>query len=272
MSIKIYRLFIILIILAIETTSCQALFPESHITPAPSPQCLKPFLTVGSSNFDIQSVTRQANSFPEIPKGKKDIAYWVEGTTVNFVFGLSPTDENLNLNDVLKTGDPIVINWADCTNEQYVLKSMETVQAGDASLFDQSAGGVTILVGVDPSSPGLVIRGERPIVESAETPVPTSENAVQIDLEISEFSQPDEQTVQFRIIITNQGKQAITLTKDDISLRVEGSPEVPPQTVEPVLPQELQPGDKLPLTLTFPKPGANSAVLRIFDVTFEYYF
>ena len=271
MLIKIYRLCVA-ILLAVGITSCQSLFPESHITPAPSPQCVEPFLTVGNLVFKVDSVTREGNNFPEIPKRKKDIAYWVEGTTVNFVFGLSPTDENLNLKDVLKAGDPIVINWADCTNEQYVLKSVETVQAGDASIFDQSAGGVTIFVGVDASSPGLVIRGERPIVQSNETPVPTDENAIHIDLEILGFTQPDDQTVQFQISITNRGGKAITLTGDDISLNAEGQSEAPPEKVEPALPQELQPGQALPLTLTFLKPQGNSAVLRIFDVTFEYYF
>jgi len=270
MSNKIYRLCLVLITLSLGVTACQSLFSESHITPAPTPGCVKPFLTVGTLLFDIDSIPREANSFPEIPAKPQDMAYWVEGTNVNFVFGLSPTKENLSLNTVLKTGDLMVINWADCTNERYVLKSMETVKAGDTSIFDQTTGGITIYVQDEAST--LVIRGERPIVPPAETSTPLPADAILVDLQILEFTEPNDQTIQFRIMLTNQSARAITLTEDDIALITANGSEVSPQSIEPVLPQELSPGDILPLTLTFPKPEGNSAVLRIFDVTFEYYF
>ena len=269
MSIKVYRLCIALIILATGITSCSGLF-QSHITPAPTPQCVEPTLTLGTSQFRVDSVTREANSFPEIPNRKKDVAFWVEGTTVNYVFGLSPTNENMSLNTVLKAGDPIVISWADCSKDEYVVDSIESVQALNAGIFDQAIGGVTVYV--QDESTNLLVRGERPIVQSAETPVPTDENAILVDLEILEFTQLDDQTIQFRIMLTNRGTRAITLTGDDISLKTDNGPEVAPTAIEPVLPQELNPGDILPLTLTFSKPEASSAVLRIFDVTFEYYF
>ena len=269
MSIKVYRLCIALIILATGITSCSGLF-QSHITPAPTPQCVEPTLTLGTVNFRVDPVTREANGFPEIPGRKKEMAYWVEDTTINYVFALSPTKENLALNTVLKSGDPIAITWADCSKDEYVVKSIESVQALNADIFDQAAGGVTVYVQADSAS--LLIHGERPIVQSAETPVPTDENAILVDLEILEFTQPDDQTIQFRIMLTNQGARAITLTGDDISLITANGPEVSPLTIEPVLPQELNPGDSLPLTLSFSKPQASSAVLRIFDVTFEYYF
>ena len=82
----------------------------------------------------------------------------------------------------------------------------------------------------------------------------------------------DHQSVTFRLLITNQGGQAITLTGNDISLMVENNPEVFPTLVTPVLPQEFRQGDIIPVTATFPKPQAPSAVLRVFDITFEYYF
>lgn len=269
MSNKVYRLSIALIIFAVGVTSCSGLF-QSHITPAPTPQCVEPTLTLGTVNFRVDPVTREGNGFPEIPGRKQEMAYWVEGTTVNYVFGLSPTNENMSLNTVLKAGDPIVISWADCSKDEYVVKSIEAAQALDASIFDQETGGITVYVQND--STNLLVRGERPVVQSLETPAPTSENAIQIDLQILEFTQPDDQTIQFKIMLTNQGAEAITLTEDDISLKTENGPEAAPTAIEPVLPQELNPGDTLPLTLTFSRPEASSAVLRIFDVTFEYYF
>jgi hypothetical protein len=269
MSKKICRLCSVLITLALGLTSCQSFF-NSHVTPAPTPQCVEPTLTLGSTKFRVESVTREGNGFPEIPKRKKEVAFWVEGTTINYVFGLSPTKENLSLDTVLKTGDPMVINWADCSQDEYALQSIETASAADAGIFDQSTGGLTVYVA--DTSTSLVIHGERPTVQSAETSAPIPENAIQIDLQILEFTQPDDQTIQFRIGVTNQGSKAISLTSDDIALKLADGSEVPPQKVEPGLPQEIEPGDTLPLTLTFPKPQASSAVLRILDVTFEYYF
>ena len=269
MSIKIYRLSIALIMLATGVTSCSGLF-QSHITPAPTPQCVEPTLTLGTVNFRVDPVTREANGFPEIPGRKKEMAYWVEDTTINYVFALSPTKENLALNTVLKSGDPIAVTWADCSKDEYIIQSIDTVNAGDTGIFDQSTGGITVYVQDDSAS--LVIHGERPIVQSAETATPLPADAIQIDLQILEFTQPDDQTIQFQIMLTNQGARAITLTEEDIALMTADGPEVSAQSIEPVLPQDLNPGDSLTTTLTFPKPQGNSSVLRIFDVTFEYYF
>lgn len=267
-SLSIQRIVPLFLILMIATTSCQS--SASHITPAPTPQCVEPTLTLGTAKYRVDSVTREKDTFPEIPKNKKGGAFWVEGTTVNYVFGLGPDKDNLALNSVLKAGDPAVIVWADCSTDEYVVKSVETTTSDDLSIFDQSSGGITVYV--QDSSSILLIRGERPVTQSAETPVPLPENAIQIDLSILEFTQPDEQTLSFRIMLTNQGAQTITLTDKDIALIAADGSETPPQTMTPTLPQELRPGDIIPLNLTFPKPQGNSAVLRIFDVTFEEYF
>src|SRR5688572_16506243 len=82
--------FGILVGLVLRSGDFQLPLFASHITPAPSPQCVEPTLTLGTTKFRMDSVTREANSFPDIPPRKQDIAYWVEGTTVNYVFGLSP--------------------------------------------------------------------------------------------------------------------------------------------------------------------------------------
>ena len=261
---------ILFIVFAIVVTSCRSPFSASHITPAPTPQCVEPTLTLGTANFRVESVAREANGFPEIPKRKNNVAFWVEGTTINYVFGLSPTKENLALNTVLKAGDPAIINWADCSKDEYVIKSVDTAQPNDLNIFDQSTGGLTVYVQTYSSS--VVIRGERPIVQPAETPVVTSENATQLDIQFSDLTPPDNQSVRIGLNITNQGTQVVTLTNNDISLTTENGPEVFPLTTEPALPQEIQPGGSLSLTVTFPKPQASSAVLRILDVTFDYFF
>jgi hypothetical protein len=257
-------------LLAFALSACQSFSSVNHVTPAPSPQCVKPALTLGSLNYEIKSVSREPNSFPDISKPKKNVAYWVEDTTINYVFALSPTKDNLALNSVLKAGDPAVINWADCSKDEYVVKSMETIPAGDQKIFDQTSGGITIYVLGDSST--LVIRGERPIVQPAETaaPVPTSE--FQVDISLLDSQPADAQTVKIALEITNRGSQTITLDEEDISLTAGSNTEVFPSSAEPVLPQELKPGVPLTISISFPKPQASSAVLRIFDTMFDYYF
>jgi len=260
---------ILFVVTAVALTGCRSL-AVSHITPAPTPQCVEPALTLGAAKFRVDSVAREKDTFPEIPKNKKDVAFWVEGTTVNYVFGLSPEKENLALNTILKTGDPAIIAWADCSTDEYVVKSIETIPTNDLNIFDQSSGGITVYA--QDKSTTLIIHGERPVIQSNEKSEPTPENAIQIDLQILSFSQPDNQTLSFRIMLTNQGGQTITLTDKDIALVAADGSETPPQKMTPALPQELRPGDIIPLNLTFPKPQGASAVLRIFDVTFEEYF
>ena len=251
-------------------TSCQSPLFVSHVTPAPTPQCVEPTLTLGMLNYRIESVARDPEAFPEIPGRKKDVAYWVEGTTTNYVFGLSPTIENLALNSVLKTGDPAIISWADCSQDKYVVKSVDTAQPSDLNIFDQSIGGLTVYVQTDSSS--LVIRGERPTTKAAETPVATLENAIQLDIQISDLAPPDDQSVKIRLDITNQGAQLVTLTNSNISLTIQDGQQTFPQVVEPALPQEIQPGGNLSIAVVFAKPRASSAVLKILDTTFEYFF
>ena len=267
---KLYHVWTMLIILVTTTASCQSPLFGARGTPIPTPQCIEPSLTLGTMKYRVESTTREADGFPEIPKRKKDVAYWVEGTTINYVFSLSPTKENLALDSIIKAGDPITINWADCSTDEYIVKSVEAAQAGDLTLFDQSTGGITVFMLTNSS--GLVIRGERPSVQSLDTPEPSTDT-VQLDISILDMTESEDHlSVTFRLLITNQGAQAVTLTSNDISLTVENHPEVFPTLVTPTLPQEFRPGDIIPVSATFPKPQAPIAVLRIFDITFEYYF
>jgi hypothetical protein len=236
----------------------------------PTPQCIEPTLTLGTSTLHVKSIPNNPNTFPLIPKDTPDTAYWVEETTINYVFGLSPIGNNLGLNSSLKPGDPAVINWADCSRDEYVIHSLDIVQPNDLNLFDQSSGRLTVYVQTDSSM--LVIRGERTIAQQAETPITVATDEFQIDVTLSDQPATDNQTVKMGLIITNKGTQTISLSNNDISLTAENSPEVFPATVEPVLPQQIDPGKSIQIIVTFPKPGASSAVLRILNLTFDYYF
>jgi hypothetical protein len=125
-----------------------------------------------------------------------------------------------------------------------------------------------VFVPADPSM--LVIRGERPVQQVAETTVPAS--GIQFDLTLLNPSAPDDKTVKIGFALNNTGSQPITLTDKDISLTTANGSEIFPATVEPSLPHEIQPGNSLSIYATFPKPAESSAVLRVLDVTLDYHF
>ncbi len=237
---------------------------------APTPQCIEPTLTLGTNTFHVKTIPNNPNVFPVLPQNKPDNAYWVEGTTVNYVFGLSPVGNNLTLNTSLKAGDPMVINWGDCSKDEYVVKSVDIGQPDDLNIFDQSTGGITVYVQISAST--LLIHGERPVVQPVETAVSASTSEFQIDVAFSDQPAPDAQTVKIGLTITNKGAQAITLNNNNISLTVQNNPEVFPSLVEPVLPQQIDPGNSVQIVVTFPKPQASSAVLKVLDTTVDYYF
>jgi hypothetical protein len=200
------------------------------------------------------------------------VAYWVEGTVINYVFALSPSAENLALRDTLKVGDEATITWADCMTDTYQVESVESSVPDLASLTAQSSGGLTAYAG-EPGGSGLLITAARPRVEAPETPEPTEEGAVQADMAFGETTvSADGSTITMGVTITNTGSIAFSLTTADLSLTPEGGQEQAPLSVEPALLQEIAPGAGVTLRITFAHPGTKVAVLRILDIMVEQYF
>src|SRR5512141_3126846 len=94
--------------------------------PVPTPQCVEPTLTLGSTQFSIKTVARAADGSVALPADQPDAAYWVEGTNINYVFALNSTPNHLALQSALKAGDPATIRWADCTSDEYVVTSIDS--------------------------------------------------------------------------------------------------------------------------------------------------
>ncbi len=236
----------------------------------PTPPCIEPILTLGTTTFHVKTIPNSLNGFPLIPQDTPESAYLVEGTTINYVFGLSPTANNAALNTVLKAGDPMVINWGDCSIDGYVVSSIDMVQPNDPSIFEQSSGGITVYV--QTGATNLVIHGAHPIIEPAQTAAAEPTSQFQIEVAFADQTPSDPQTVKIALTITNRGNQPITLNSTDISLTAENNQEAFPLVVEPALPQQIDPGNSLQIVVTFPKPPANSALLRILNLTLDYYF
>src|SRR5215211_3330686 len=62
------------------------LTPVTQTLVIPTPVCIEPTLTLGTAILHVKTVPNNPNAFPPIPQDTPDIAYWIEGTTINYVF------------------------------------------------------------------------------------------------------------------------------------------------------------------------------------------
>ena len=244
-------------------------------TPVPTPPCVEPTLSVGAAQFHIQSIARLADGSLSFPADSDGVAYWVEGTSPQYVFALSPAPDHLKLAAALKQGEVAKIAWADCTSELYAVSAIEVADASAPGFFEAPGAGLTVFVQADPSGTGMAIRAERPeaFSPSPEAPEPTDENAIQIDIEFLDTTpSADGKTVTIGMKITNRGAKPLALSDCDLALTPENGNPSPPTNVEPALPVEIQPEAELTVSVSFPMPATPSAVLRILQFTVEYYF
>jgi len=130
--------------------------------PATAMPCRKSELALGNVKFEIRAVKRNAGGSLPIPGDNENVAFWMDDTTTQPVFVLSPAAGNLALASSLKTGDPLNATWADCGRQQYVVRSVKAVDALDAAVFDQSRIGMTVVVPSRESASALVVQGVPP--------------------------------------------------------------------------------------------------------------
>lgn len=127
----------------------------------PSP-CGVSSLQIAAAKLRIQNLTPNANSDLGVPSGKPGVAFWIQGTTGHYVFGLSPTGDNLALAPQLQNGDPIKIAWGDCSSDDYVVASIGKTVPAPTALITQSQPGITIFIPQSGGSDGWVVKGQRP--------------------------------------------------------------------------------------------------------------
>jgi hypothetical protein len=130
-----------------------------------------------------------------------------------------------------------------------------------------------IIVQPQRNAPDYVIYGERPVPIDPATPEPTQENAINVEITFDEtVISADQATLQTSLTITNRGANPLPMTTNDLSLTAEGEQPLSPLSVEPALPQEIQPEASLSLTITFANPGGHTAVLQVLDITLDLYY
>ena len=266
--IRFLLLIMIFSILA-GMTSCN-LSNRPSVTPVPTstPTCEPATLTLGTALYWIQPIGRSADGSVAVPADTPDIAYWVNGTSTNYVFVLSPTEYNLALKTALKPGEHAAILWTDCTTVSLVITDIKTGLTNDATLFDQSTPGITLLVQDSSPTESVMIRGA---LQTSVTAVP-SPSTLGVDAEITlvgTSTSTDGNTIIVSISILNTGKAEFSLSENDLSLTPEGAAPLSPVNVEPSLPRKIKPGASEVFQIVFSKPASKTAVLKVFNVEFD---
>ncbi len=237
--------------------------PALFKQPIPTPACNEPKLSLGAARFRIETLARAADGSLNVPVDTPDVAYWVEGTNINYVFALSPTPNNLTMSTSLKKGDLVSIRWADCRLEEYIVKAIETGLLDTSILANQSAVGATIFVRTGSSTEGIVIKSGQPEPKVIDTPGP-GESEIEAEVSFLDTTvSPDGTTFRMGISILNNGMKAFTLSTNEISLTPENAETLAPLSVEPALPREIQPGTTETFYITFPRPTTSTALFRI---------
>lgn len=238
-------------------------FPPTLV--AATTNCGTSTLVIGSTTYQIQTISSALDGSLIVPPNTSGIAYWVEGTNNNYVFLLSPTPENLALQSALKSGDRMTVFWQDCHFKEYTISAIQPAESNDATLSDQSTSGITILVRTSASASGFAIRS----MEGQGTNT-SSQSEISADISLVDTKMsPDGTTIRIGVSIVNFGNSAFTISASDISLVPENAEALGAISAEPPFPQEIKPGATQTIYFTFPYPAGPTATLKIFSVELD---
>jgi hypothetical protein len=250
-----------------------ALSSTNSLTPSPTPPCVRPTLSLGSNTYPVEVLTQEKSGSLPTPPELVGAAWWISDTFSPFVFIIKPSIAAPDLQTQLEPGDPLAVQWADCGREEFALTEIQPGQPDAQALLAQGSPGIKILVQPQRNAPEYVIYGERPALINPATLEPTQENVIIVDITFGEtVISADQATLQTSLTITNRGANPLTITNDDLSLTAEGEQPLSLLSVEPALPQEIQPKVSLSLTITFANPGGHTAVLQVLDITLDLYY
>ena len=250
---------LIVCIALIGVTACR--FPSF----GKKPPCEKSTLQIGETTYQIKETKTKSDGSLKISSNTPDIAYWVNQTNINQVFALSPTSENLVLQNT--NPDKAIVTWTNCNSSTYTLSAPQTGLPDMNTLLDQSFSGITIFV--QNGNDGFVIRGELmgEEIQAFDTPDPSS---IQAEISLLETTtSADGKTIRVQVSILNNGGSPITLSTSDISLTPENATAVAVETSEPALTKEIKVGATETIYLTFTRPSTPTATLKIFSVEYE---
>lgn len=260
---------IVLAILVIVALAAAGIIFLPRLLAGLSPQAgCSPSLELGGRSLTVEKINPGSSATLPAPASAAGRAYWVEGTSNNAVFMLSPAPENLALVNGLKTGDTALFTQANCNKTGYSLSTFTPSEPVKSALLDQSTAQITLYIPSSASFTGLVIQG--PLtgenILSLNTP-DASSLQVEISL-LGTTTSDDKTTISVTVYINNTGQTTARLTSGDVSLAPEGAAPEAPIRVEPPLPLDIKPGAAESLRLTFRRPSTPTAGLKIFTVEY----
>ena len=122
---------------------------------------------------------------PELEEGS---AAWVNGSIVNYIFGLADTDENRALLESLAADDTMSLTTRQGVTHTFSFETLATVPNTDRSVFNQQAPGITLILLGSDDSERLVVRGQYEVAaanaEGADSVVQLGETVQLGDLQI----------------------------------------------------------------------------------------
>lgn len=251
------------------------LVPQSQATSiAPTmvvstPDCSPPTLVLGTETFQIQIITPATDGSLTVPLDTPGIAYWVEGTSTNYAFVLSPTEENIALMSTLTTGSTATATWSNCDSTTYDLSAPQESLLSAAAAPDPASEGIVVFFETDPSGAGIAFTGELTGQEITTFNTPSADE-VQAEIGLLETTASvDGRTVTVVVSIQNYGASAITLTAGDVALTQPDGAALALESSRPRLPETIRVGDTKTIELTFPRPASSIATLQIFTVEYD---
>jgi hypothetical protein len=254
----------------------QSLAPstETPVIPTmfiPTPDCGSPTLVLGTATFQIQNLTPSPDGSLSVPVDTSGVAYWVEGTSINYVFVLSPTPDNLAIMSTITVGSTAKATWQNCNSTTYSLSAPQQSSLNVSTSPDQSVDGITVFFQTDVSGVGFVFNGE--LAEQQLSTIPTLAAGIsEIQAEISLLettNSPDGTRIKVGISILNYGISPFTVTAGDISLTQQDGTSLVLTSSEPPLPKEIGAGSTETIYFTFPHPSSPTATLKIFTVEYD---
>lgn len=157
-------------------------FPQGTAAPANQP------IVVGVSESGTFSVTLDAPATLDVlntqwavvpqniaadglwnPEVSEDSAAWVNGTIVNYVFGLDGTEANRTLLEGLAPGDQIEVTSRGGVTHTFNFDSRSQVAPTDRSIFNQQAPGITLILFDGGAADRLVVRGRYEVAATNST-------------------------------------------------------------------------------------------------------
>lgn len=134
-------------------------------------------LTVGNRQFAVEAERIGADGLWSPPSTDENTALWVNGSVVNYVFGLSESDNNRALLESLVPGDTISLITRQGVTHDFAFDSRAEVPTSDRSVFSQQTPGVTVTLLGGPGDTRLVVRGRYEVAAAAGN---VSNNVVQL--------------------------------------------------------------------------------------------